>query len=213
MRPCPPPESPKTFFWQDTLLKIGFQTYTFCSKVHLKCRKYRFRDPKFQNGISNPYILLKSALKMQEMPFQRPKFQKIYGGACPRTPQKLCRHYGLPLTKSLATPLFMRHARTFDAALGSSLYNQQERLGKNLMTQSSFRRLFISDPRASKDRNCLLPITSVNLIVFTGSSLGFLVYRMTRLLFHVSPWRRAYARNVRLYYRYRQYTNHFDLFQ
>ena len=42
---------------------------------------------------------------MQEMPFQRPKFQKISGGACPRTPLKLCRHYGLPITKILATPL------------------------------------------------------------------------------------------------------------
>ena len=42
---------------------------------------------------------------MQEMPFQRPKFQKIFRGACPRTPLQLCRHYGLPLTKILATPL------------------------------------------------------------------------------------------------------------
>ena len=35
-----------------------------------------------KNGISNLYILLKSALKMQEMPFQRPKFQKnvFFGG-------------------------------------------------------------------------------------------------------------------------------------
>ena len=64
-----------------------------------------FQRPKFQNGVSNLYILLKSALKMQEMPFQRPKFQKISGGACPRTPLKLCRHFGLPLTKILATPL------------------------------------------------------------------------------------------------------------
>ena len=39
-----------------------------------------FQRPKFQNGISNQYILCKSALKMQEMPFQRPKFQKISGG-------------------------------------------------------------------------------------------------------------------------------------
>ena len=80
MRPWPPPpsESPKTFF----------------DKIHVK------------NWISNLYILLKSALKMQEMPFQRPKFQKkIFGGACPRTPLKLCRHYGLPLTKIVATPL------------------------------------------------------------------------------------------------------------
>ena len=42
---------------------------------------------------------------MLEMPFQRPKIQKIFGGACPRTPQQLCRHYGLPLTKILATLL------------------------------------------------------------------------------------------------------------
>ena len=32
-----------------------------------------------KNGISNLYIMLKSALKMQEMPFQRPKFQNISG--------------------------------------------------------------------------------------------------------------------------------------
>ena len=53
-----------------------------------------------KNGISNLYILLKSALKMQEMPFQRPTFQNIF----PRT-LELCRHHGLPLTKVLATPL------------------------------------------------------------------------------------------------------------
>ena len=42
-----------------------------------------FQRPKFQNGISNLYILLKRALKMQEMPFQRPKFQNIFGGGMP----------------------------------------------------------------------------------------------------------------------------------
>ena len=52
-------------------------------------------------------MLLKSALKMQEMPFQRPKFQKVSGGACPRTPLQLCRHNGLPLTKILATTLVL----------------------------------------------------------------------------------------------------------
>ena len=79
MRRCPPPpsESPNNFLTRYTV----------------------------KNGISNLYILLKSTLKMQEMPFQRPKFQKIFGGACPRTPLQLCRHYGLPLTKILATPL------------------------------------------------------------------------------------------------------------
>ena len=52
----------------------------------LKMQEMPFQRPKFQNGISNLYILLKSALKMQEMPFQRPKFQNIFGGACPRPP-------------------------------------------------------------------------------------------------------------------------------
>ena len=33
-----------------------------------------------KNAISNLYILLKSAFKMQEMTFQRHKFQNIYGG-------------------------------------------------------------------------------------------------------------------------------------
>ena len=70
-----------------------------------KVRKHFLTRYTVKNGISNLYILLKSALKMQEMPFQRPKFQKIFGGTCPRTPLKLCRHYGLPLTKILATPL------------------------------------------------------------------------------------------------------------
>ena len=50
-----------------------------------------------KNGISNLYILFKSALKMHEMPFQRPKFQKISGGHAPLV---LCRHYGLPSLKS-----------------------------------------------------------------------------------------------------------------
>ena len=48
-------------------------------------QKMPFYRPKFQNGISNQYILLKSALKMQEIPFQRPKFQILFGGACPQT--------------------------------------------------------------------------------------------------------------------------------
>ena len=51
-----------------------------------------------KNGISNLFILLKSALKMQEMPFQRPKFQ--ISRVVPQNPLKLCHHYGLPLTKN-----------------------------------------------------------------------------------------------------------------
>ena len=69
-----------------------------------KVRKHFLTRYTVKNWISNLYILLKSALKMQEMPFQRPKFQTISGEACPRTPIKLCRHYGLPLTKILAKP-------------------------------------------------------------------------------------------------------------
>ena len=58
-----------------------------------------------KNGISNLYILLKSALKMQE---------NFGGGGCSQTTLKLCRHYGLPLTKILATPLVYTEAkRTF----------------------------------------------------------------------------------------------------
>ena len=58
-----------------------------------------------KNGISNLYILLKSALKMQEMPFQTAKFQNIFGRHAPGPPLQLCRHYGLPLTEILAAPL------------------------------------------------------------------------------------------------------------
>ena len=92
MRPCGPTPSPP-------------------HKSALKMQEMLFQRPKFQSGISNLYILLKCALKMQEMPVQRPKFQNISGGACPRTPLKLCRHYAPPpLTKILATPLAVCHS-------------------------------------------------------------------------------------------------------
>ena len=94
-----------------------------------KVRKHFLTRYTVKNWISNLYIFLKSALKMQEMPFQRPiiskwDFKPIYfaqkcpqnagnavsvsknfRGKLPWTPQKLCRHYGLPLIKILATPL------------------------------------------------------------------------------------------------------------
>ena len=70
-------------------------------------RKHFLTRYTVKNVISNLSILPKSALKMQEMPFQGPKFQKISVGARPRTPLELCRHYGLPLTKILSTPLFL----------------------------------------------------------------------------------------------------------
>ena len=37
------------YFGRDTLLKVGFQTYIFCSKVPSKCMKCSFRDPNFKN--------------------------------------------------------------------------------------------------------------------------------------------------------------------
>ena len=43
----PPLGTSKTFF-DETLLKMGFQTYIFCSNVPSKCRKCHFRDPKFK---------------------------------------------------------------------------------------------------------------------------------------------------------------------
>ena len=51
-----------------------------------KVRKHFLTRHIVKNWISNLYILLKSALKMQEMPFQRPKFQKISGEAATGPP-------------------------------------------------------------------------------------------------------------------------------
>ena len=76
MRPWPPLGKSENIFWRDTLLKMGLQTYIFCSKVSSKCKKCRFRDPNF----------------------------KQIPGGMPRTPLQLCRHYCV-LTKILATPL------------------------------------------------------------------------------------------------------------
>ena len=62
---------------------MGFQTYIFCSNVPSECRKCRFRDPKL-NRDPNPN----------------------------RTRLQLCRHYGLPLTKILATLLSAHDAKS-----------------------------------------------------------------------------------------------------
>ena len=63
--------------FRDPTFKMGFQTNIFCSKVPSKCRKCRYRDPNFK---------------------------KVSGDMLP-DPLQLCRYYGLPLTKILATPL------------------------------------------------------------------------------------------------------------
>ena len=98
----PPLGKSENIFWRDTLLKMGFQTYIFCSK----CRKCRFRDPNFKMGFQTNIFCAKVPSKCRKCRFRDPNFKKIFGGACPQTPLQLCRHYGLPLTKILATPLF-----------------------------------------------------------------------------------------------------------
>ena len=65
-----------------------------------KVRKHFWARYTVKNGISNLYILLKSALKMQEMPFQRPKFQKLFGGPCPGPPYNCVVTMASPSLKS-----------------------------------------------------------------------------------------------------------------
>ena len=52
--------------------------------------------------------------EMQEIPFPRTKFQKFAGGACPRTPLEICRHFGHVLygaKSQLASPAEQKPAR------------------------------------------------------------------------------------------------------
>ena len=49
------------------------------SPLHLERPKKILTRHTVKNGISNLYILLKCALKMQETPFQSPKIQKRFG--------------------------------------------------------------------------------------------------------------------------------------
>ena len=67
----------ENIFWQDTLLKIGFQPIYFAQKY----------TQNAGNAVSETQI------------------SKHFRGGMPPDPLKLCRHYGLPLTKILATPL------------------------------------------------------------------------------------------------------------
>ena len=64
----PPSESPNNFLTRYTV-KNGISNLYILLKSTLKMQEMPFQRPKFQNGISNLYILLRSALKMQEMPF------------------------------------------------------------------------------------------------------------------------------------------------
>ena len=92
-------ESLKTFFDK-------IKTYIFCSKVPSKCRKCHFRDPNFKMGFQTYIFCSKVPSKCRKCRFRDPNFKQFPGGECPRTPLQLCRHYDLPLTKILATPLY-----------------------------------------------------------------------------------------------------------
>ena len=51
--------------------------------------------------------------KCRKCRFRNPNFKK-----CPPTPLQLCRHYGLPLTKILATPLMRATMFSLKVAIG-----------------------------------------------------------------------------------------------
>ena len=71
----PPPGTFENIFF----VKNGIWNQYILLESALKMQEMPFQRPKFQNGISNLYILL----KMQDMPFQRPKFQKIVSSLWP----------------------------------------------------------------------------------------------------------------------------------
>ena len=83
---------------------MGFQTYIFRSKVPSKCRKCHFRDPNYKIGFQTYIFCSKVPSKCRKCRFRDPNFKKVPGGHDPG-PLQLCRHYGLPLNKILATPL------------------------------------------------------------------------------------------------------------
>ena len=93
----PPPRKVRKHFLTRYTVKNGISNLYILLKSVLKMQEMPFQRPKFQNGISNLYILLKSALKMQEMPFQRPKFQKIFGGGMPPDPPTIVSSLWPPL--------------------------------------------------------------------------------------------------------------------
>ena len=72
--PLPPTRKVRTIFWQDTLLKMGFQTYIFCSKVPSKGRKCRFRDPNFKMGFQTYIFCSEVPSKCRKCRFRDPNF-------------------------------------------------------------------------------------------------------------------------------------------
>ena len=69
-----------------------------------KCRKCRFRDPNSKWDFKPIYFVQKCPQNAGNA-VSETQISKHFRGACSRTPLQLCRHYGLPLTKIMATPL------------------------------------------------------------------------------------------------------------
>ena len=61
----------------DILLKMGFQTYIFCSKVPSKCRKCHFRDPNFKMAFQTYIFCSKVPSKCRKFRFRDPNFKKF----------------------------------------------------------------------------------------------------------------------------------------
>ena len=92
--PPPPRKVRKTFFDEK-------KNYIFCLKVPSKCRKCHFRDPNFKMGFQTYIFCSNVPSKCRKCRyFSETQISKNF-----RTHLQLCRHYGLPLTKILATPL------------------------------------------------------------------------------------------------------------
>ena len=58
------------------------------------CPPRKVRKRFLKMGFKSIYFA-QSALKMQEIPFQKPKFQKMFWGECPRTPLKFAERTDL----------------------------------------------------------------------------------------------------------------------
>ena len=123
MRPWPPPRKVRKHFLTRYTVKNGISNLYILLKSVFKMQEMPFQRPKFQNGISNLYIFLKSALKMQEMPFHRPKFQKISGGHAPGPPYNCVVTMASPSLKS-----WLRHWLGLDSVRGSTISHKMKYL-------------------------------------------------------------------------------------
>ena len=87
---------------QKTLQRVRYNQQRAMPPPPRKVRKHFLTRYTVKNWISNLYILLISALKMQEMPFQRPKFQKNFRGEGhdPRPPYNCVVTMASPSLKS-----------------------------------------------------------------------------------------------------------------